>query len=156
MSRQGKRTFLFSAILVALFLLPLLFPTTAAAAELEAFSYCNQIADATERSKCQSCVILDENGQTNTLYTAFGCLRIDSQGLVSDLVQVLLGVGGGVALLTILFAAFILSVSRGDVKQVDTAKELITAATTGIFFMIFSAIILQFIGVDILRIPGLG
>ncbi len=63
---------------------------------------------------------------------------------------------GGVALLTFLAAGFIFSTSQGDPKAYGKAKEMMTAAIVGILFVIFSITILQFIGYEILKIPGFG
>jgi hypothetical protein len=90
------------------------------------------------------------------IYTAVGCMSVSGEELAGDLIRFLLGVAGGVSLLSMLGAAFILSTSRGESAKVKSAKELITASVTGLLFLIFSVIILQFIGVTILKIPGLG
>jgi len=90
------------------------------------------------------------------IFTAVGCLSVTGEELAGDVIRFLLGVAGGISLLSMLGAAFILSTSRGESAKVKEAKELITASVTGLLFLIFSIIILQFIGVTILKIPGLG
>jgi hypothetical protein len=67
-----------------------------------------------------------------------------------------LGIAGGVALLTILSAAFLFSISQGDPKRTGQAKEMMTAAVIGLLFVIFSVTILQFLGVTVLHLPGFG
>jgi hypothetical protein len=89
------------------------------------------------------------------IYTAVGCLQTSNEGLVRDLVRLLMGVSGTVALLSILGGAFMLSISQGDTNKVKQGRELIMAAVGGLVFMIFSIIILQFVGVSLLHIPGL-
>ena len=64
--------------------------------------------------------------------------------------------GGGVALIMTLAGGFILSTSQGDPQKANQAKEMITNSVIGLLFVIFSVIILQFIGVTILQIPGFG
>lgn len=123
--------------------------------DLDEFQYCDQIADPVEKGKCQTCLGDVNSETTEKLYTAFGCIRIDNEGLAGDVIRLMIGISGTVALLTILVAAFILSVSQGEMKHVKEAKDLITAAVSGLFFIIFSIIILEFVGVTILRIPGL-
>jgi hypothetical protein len=45
-------------------------------------------------------------------------------------------------------------VSRGNPEQVQQAREQFTAAIVGLMFIIFSLVILQSIGFDILQLPG--
>ncbi len=118
------------------------------------FSYCLQVPDGNQRRSCEQCIEQGEEGEY--AYTAVGCVRTNGQGLTEDLVRLLMGVSGGVAIMSDLAGAFLLSVSRGDSSKVKEAKDLITASTSGLFFIIFSIFILQFVGVSILQIPGLG
>jgi len=113
-------------------------------------------------NNCIECVGSDINGQPGTeqnpggLWTAMGCIPRDPTAIVQNLLRVGLGMGGGVALLMILAAGFLFSISQGDPKRTGEAKELITAAITGLLFIIFSVVILQFIGYTVLQIPGFG
>lgn len=124
--------------------------------QLASFDYCMQVPAGAEREACQTCVGNGGPNESNKIYTAVGCIRVDEQGFAADLIRLLLGIAGGVALLSILAGAFIFSTSQGESGRVKQAKELITAAVSGLFFIIFSIIILDFIGVKILQIPGLG
>jgi hypothetical protein len=117
------------------------------------FSYCDQVPAGDQRDACNACVGGDPG---NKVYTAVGCISTSGSALAGDLIRLFLGVSGGIALLSILAASFILSTSRGDTNKVKQAKDLMTAAVSGLFFIIFSVIILNFIGVEILKIPGLG
>lgn len=122
-----------------------------------AYDFCRQVPDGPQRQACVACVGGSEHVQPGgRIYTALGCIQTSEDGLVADLVKLLLGVGGGVALLTILAAAFTFTTSQGDTGKVKEAKELMTAAVSGLLFTIFSVIILNFLGVTILKIPGLG
>ena len=47
-------------------------------------------------------------------------------------------------------------ISQGNPEQVKGAREQLTAAIIGLLFIIFSLVILQVIGFNILRIPGFG
>lgn len=133
-----------------------LYETNREQGNLDEFRYCDQISDLAERQKCATCIGNADADTTERLYTAFGCIRIDNAGLASDIITLMIGISGTIALLIILVAAFILSISQGEMKHVKQAKDLITAAVSGLFFIIFSIIILEFVGVTILRIPGLG
>jgi len=127
--------------------------TTAEPTKGTPFDYCRQIP-LDQRSACSACVARGAEG--DYIFTAVGCIQVSGAGLAGDVIKLLLGVSGGVALLSLLAAAFKLSISRGDSGKIKEAKELITAAVTGLLFLIFSVIILEFIGVEILQIPGLG
>lgn len=125
------------------------------------FDYCKQISkdpNDPEYQACNRCLNQekDANGNPTKIYTAVGCISVQGKGLARDAIRLLMGIAGGIALLSILAAAFLLTISQGDSSKVKQAKELITASVTGLLFMIFSVIILQFIGVTILNIPGLG
>ena len=123
-----------------------------------AFNYCNQVPDGTQRQACVDCIAgsLDAKGNQTKIFTAVGCVNVSGESLAADLIRLLLGVSGGVALLSIMTAAFKFTISKGDSNQIKSAKELVTAAVSGLLFLIFSVIILEFVGVQILHIPGLG
>lgn len=133
----------------------------------EPYKICEQIDRnqdhlATAYDNCINCVKLNINGQPGTeqnpggLWTAIGCIPRDPTAIVQNLLRVGLGMGGGVALLMILAAGFLFSISQGDPKRTGEAKELLTAAISGLLFIIFSVVILQFIGYTVLQIPGFG
>ena len=87
--------------------------------------------------------------------TAVGCLHAESPGI---LIIQLLGwgviVGGGIAFLLIIFAAFQITTAAGDPKKVKAGQELITAAVSGLILIIFSIVLLNFIGFNLLQLPG--
>lgn len=126
--------------------------------ELSKFNICQQIPEnirddgtpSTGRTNCENC--RTQNG----IWTAIGCIQTDAKSIVTQVVQIGLGLAGGIALLMIIAAGFLLSTSQNDPKKVTDAKELVTSAIIGLLFIVFSVTILQFIGVTILRIPGFG
>lgn len=111
---------------------------------------------------CQKCMgrFNPETGEYpnegQKIYTAVGCISVDGKGFATDLIKLLLGVGGMATLLSILAASFIYTTSRGDSGKIKEAKDLITSAVSGLLFIIFSVIMLEYIGVQVLHIPGLG
>lgn len=121
------------------------------------FDFCTQLPEGAQRESCNACVQINEGDELKpkAMYTAVGCVRVDNTGLVRQIIQILLSVGGLIALISILAGAFIFSTSQGDANKVKQAKDMITAAVSGILFIVFSTIILDFIGVQILRLPGL-
>jgi hypothetical protein len=125
-------------------------------AYVQGFDYCSQAPAGPQREACIACIgPVEAGGEQTKVYTAFGCMGTNGEDLTRDLVRLLLGIVGGIALLSTLAAAFLLTTSQGEVSKVKSAKELITASVSGILFIIFSIMILDFIGVRILRIPGL-
>lgn len=118
----------------------------------EPWALCEQIPESSDgRSKCETC--LDKEG----IWTAIGCIPTDStDGIVGELMSIGLSIAGGIALLMILAAAFLFATSEGEPKRTGEAKEILTSAIVGLIFIIFSVTILEFIGVNILQIPGFG
>lgn len=109
---------------------------------------CEQMSDQPTKDECRACA--SQSG----VWTAIGCIETSQEGIVSSLVKLGLGVGGGVVLLMILGASFKLSTSKGDPKATDEAKEMITNAIGGLLFIIFAMVLVRTIGIDILKIPG--
>lgn len=67
-----------------------------------------------------------------------------------------IGIGGGIAFLLIILAGFRILSSGGNPDQIKAGKEQLTAAITGLLFIVFSVFLLQLIGVEILHLPGFG
>lgn len=121
------------------------------------FELCEQIPAGSEAAaKCQACMDGTTLGGQQGIWTAIGCVPTKTEGIIKTLVQVALGMGGGITLLLILAGAFKLSVSQGDPKAVEEAREQITSAVIGLLFIIFSITMLRFIGIQVLQIPGFG
>ncbi len=52
------------------------------------------------------------------------------------------------------YAGFIMITSSGNPEKLTHGREIFASAIAGLILIIFSAIILKIIGVDILKIPG--
>jgi hypothetical protein len=117
----------------------------------EGFEICNQVPESGPKQKCLDC--FTKSG----IWTAIGCIETSStESIVGKLMTVGISIAGGIALLMILGAAFLFATSEGEPKRTSEAKEILTSAIVGLIFIIFSVTILQFIGVNILHIPGFG
>lgn len=81
-------------------------------------------------------------------------LATDPIGFIKSIFGLLLGVSGGIAVILIIASGYRLMASQGNPEQVQGAREMLTSAIVGLLFIIFSLVILQIIGVDILQIPG--
>jgi hypothetical protein len=86
--------------------------------------------------------------------TAIGEVNISSGDFVAKFFSIGIGVGSMIAFLLILFGALQMMTSAGNPEKLNAGKELVTAAITGLLFIIFSIFLLRIIGVDILGIPG--
>lgn len=94
---------------------------------------------------------------TKGINTALGCIDTDmtSGGFLRTLLTVSVGVGGGIALLLMLYGTFIVTTSAGIPDKLTQGKEIITSAAIGLIFIVLSVVLMNLIGVNILGIPGL-
>ena len=91
----------------------------------------------------------------NGISTAFGCIPYSASGIATKLLQILFGVGGGIAFLLMVYGFILVATSSGDEKKLQAAKETITSAITGLLVSIFALFLFRLIAVNILKIPGL-
>lgn len=96
------------------------------------------------------------NDQCTQFGSAFGGISTDPAGFITKLFAVLLSLSGGIALLLIMRAGYQMMTSQGKPEQLNNGRDQLVAAIVGLVFLIFSFLILQIIGFDILRIPGFG
>jgi hypothetical protein len=107
-------------------------------------------------------VFCDNNGNptsdvTERVYTAIGCIPVEDEQLFTAFILGWgSGIAGGIALILLVIAGIMFITSSGDPKRMQAAKELLMAAIAGLLLLIFGVFILEFIGVDILNIPGFG
>jgi hypothetical protein len=88
--------------------------------------------------------------------TAIGCIPVGNRDdFLAFILKWALGIAGGVAFILIIYSGFLYMTSGGDKQKVQAAKELMTAAISGLLLLIFSVFLLDLFGVRILRIPGL-
>jgi hypothetical protein len=89
------------------------------------------------------------------LYTAIGCIPVENQvELVRFILRWAMGIAGGIALLLIVYAGFLITTSQGIPQRLQAGKELLTATLAGVVLILFSVYILYFIGYDILGISS--
>lgn len=97
-----------------------------------------------------------QSGYCTSINTALGIpISTQPELFVRDVFRIVLGIGGIAALLFFIRAGYTLMTSAGNKEKVGAAREQITAAIMGLVFIILSMTILEFIGIDILQIPGL-
>lgn len=95
------------------------------------------------------------NGQCTQVATGFGALSTQPGPFIRSIFIVLLSIAGGIAVLLIMKAGYLMMTASGKPEQIQQGHEQLIAAIVGLLFLIFSFVILEVIGVDILRIPGL-
>lgn len=95
-------------------------------------------------------------GNCKSFKSTFGTLSTDAGRFIASIFGVLLAMSGGLALLLIMRAGYLIMTSAGNPERTKEGREQLIAAIVGLLFIIFSFVILQVIGIDILRIPGWG
>lgn len=99
---------------------------------------------------------LDAEGRCKAFDSAFGRVNTDAGAFITSIFAVLLSVSGGVALLLIIKSGYQLMISAGNPEKINAGREQLIAAIVGLLFIIFSFVILEVIGIEILRLPGFG
>lgn len=96
-------------------------------------------------------VTVGENPCTSTnCKTALGDIPTDPTAFAGKILGIGIGIAGGVALILMVIGSIRVVISRGDPKNVAVGREMIVAAIFGLLFLIFSVLILKFIGAQIL------
>lgn len=94
--------------------------------------------------------------KTDEVKTDFGCIPKDPIPFVSKFYKIGLGFIGGVALLFIIYGAYIILTSSGNVYRINDGKSYIYYAIIGLALAIFGFLFIEVIARDILHIPGFG
>lgn len=97
----------------------------------------------------------DSSGGCAAVTTAIGSISTQPGGVVGSIMGVVLSLSGGVAIFLIIGAGYQMVMSQGNPEKVKEGRERLTSAIVGLLFIIFSVVILQIVGIDILHIPGL-
>lgn len=95
-----------------------------------------------------------KNGKCTGVDTAIGIISTEPGGFVKSIFSLVLGLAGGIALILIIIGGYRVMASAGNPEAMQAAREQLISAVVGLLFIIFSLVILEIIGVDILRIPG--
>lgn len=97
----------------------------------------------------------NQDGYCTSVNTALGVIHTDPKTFVADIFRIVLSLAGIVAIVFFIQAGYRLMNSAGNKEKVGQAREQITSAVLGLIFIILSIAIFEFIGIDILHIPGL-
>ncbi|MEK9147254.1 MAG: hypothetical protein AAB639_03590 [Patescibacteria group bacterium] len=97
------------------------------------------------------CDIPDPNNPGNFLCpTAFGNIPTDPAGFATQVLRIATGLAGGLALILMVIGSVRVLTSSGDQQRLSAGRDMIVGAVAGLLFLIFSVLILRFIGVQIL------
>ncbi len=95
---------------------------------------------------------------TDEIETAIGCISTQADGnnsFFGSIIKIAVGLGGGLALVLMLYGVFIVTTSAGIPDKLKEGSEIITSAVAGLIFILLSVFLLSFIGINILGLPGL-
>lgn len=96
---------------------------------------------------------------SSSINTALGCIPTGDSTTIAPFVDKIIttavGLGGGFALLLMLYGVFIVTTSAGIPDKLKEGSEIITSAITGLLFIILSVFLFKLIGINILALPGL-
>lgn len=136
---------IFKALVLFFFLTPL-FPRLpiSALSPQPAFAQTNTVPD-------QFC---DET--RGTCQTDIGEIGIDPGSMVNVILNYAVGIGGGLALVLIIWGGFRIITSNGNPEEVKKGKETITYAIVGLILILFAVVIMNVVGGGILAIPDIG
>ncbi len=88
------------------------------------------------------------------VYTAIGCIPTQPGPLIEGVLRFALAAGGGIGLLTMIAGSLQMITSNGSPDSVKKGREKFQSAVVGLLFIIFSVLLMQVIGIDILALPG--
>lgn len=109
------------------------------------FNLCEYSSEADE---CNACI------KRPGVWTAIGCIPNNSEEVIVSLIKFAMGMAGGIAFLIMLYGSFVIVTAGGNPEKVAGGQQTITAAAMGLLTIIFAAVILNIIGVQIIQIPG--
>jgi len=78
----------------------------------------------------------------------------DVPGIIKTFFGIILSISGATATLLFIYAGYKIMAARGNPEKFQEAKDRFTSTILGLLFIILSLVILQVIGVDLLKIPG--
>lgn len=86
--------------------------------------------------------------------TALGKIPTNPKDFAQRLLNVAIGLAGGIAFILMVIGSIRVLTSSGDQQKLSAGRDMIVAAIAGLLFIIFSVLILQFIGIEIIGLSG--
>jgi len=84
--------------------------------------------------------------------TVFGCIQSDPASFVNNILKLVWGIAGFLAVLFIVIGGYKVAASAGDPDALEDGRSMITHAIIGLAFILLATVILSIIGIDILGI----
>ena len=84
--------------------------------------------------------------------TALGAIPTDPGAFAGKILSIAIGIAGGIALILMVIGSIRVLTSSGDQQRLAGGRDMIVAAVAGLLFLIFSFLILEFIGGGILEL----
>ncbi len=96
------------------------------------------------------------------LYTMLGCVQTNlsftNDGAAASIVNLVLSmifrVAGGIALLYLIYGAYLIITSQSDPEKLNYGKRTVAAAIVGLIFSLFSVFIVNLLATGVLQLPG--
>jgi hypothetical protein len=149
---------IFFAIFTVVFLVLLTTNLASAQGSCDLCGFCAGGTKPSDYNACMTCLYETPSAPTvlkeGVSWTVLGCVKTDPGSFTEQMLKVVTSVIGGIMFLVFLFGGFKLLTSAGDPIQMATGKKLVTSSIVALLLVIFSLVILRFVGVEILKIPG--
>lgn len=81
-------------------------------------------------------------------------LSTEPQQFIVTMFTFFLSISGMILLGLLIYSGYQMMVSQGDPEKIKVARERVTSAIIGFLFLVSSIVLLEVIGVNILRLPG--
>ncbi|MBI2326981.1 hypothetical protein HYU92_01570 [Candidatus Curtissbacteria bacterium] len=85
-----------------------------------------------------------------TCETALGDIPVEAQKFATTILRIGIGLAGGIALIIMVIGSIRVLTSSGDQQKLAGGRDMIVGALAGLLFLIFSVLILRFIGFSII------
>lgn len=127
--------------------------------DIDAVIYCFPPLPSTPPTNTSSgnnpCLDTNGDGKVDMCPTAIGNIPTNLGDFATAVLQIALGIAGGIVLILMVIGSIRVMTSSGDPQRVAAGRDMIVAALAGALFIAFSVMIMQFFGTAIVPIPGL-
>lgn len=98
-------------------------------------------------------------------YTFIGCISTNlsgfteegaAGGVVQTLLNIIFVIVGGIALLYLIYGAFVLMTSQNNPERLNYGKRIVYGAVIGVVFCLASVFIVNIVAGSVLKLPGFG
>jgi hypothetical protein len=91
-------------------------------------------------------------GSYDGIESGIGCIPTRYQDLAAWVLSIALGIGGSLAVGLIIMSGYKIMTSQGDPEKLEDAKGTLTAAISGLLFIVFSVTIYRLVAKNLLNI----